>query len=552
MAKNYPSIGEYNQLILKQGGNAFKSLYNISLIPSRTTPFKYYLFGSGAFAAVFKGSLHGTNYAIRCFLTAENETIIRYKTICNHLDEIEASWKTECEFIENEISINGNSYPILKMEWLNGFLINRFVSNHLSDNSILTELQIKLISVSNDLEKHKIGHGDIQSGNIIITGPSSNFQVKLIDYDGMYVPALANKKSIEKGRSEFQHPKRTVNNFSPEMDRFSFWVMITALEALKVDKTLWREVMQGGFNTGDNFLFTIQDFLNPNQSNLFNRLYNLNSASLNYYLDKLKWFCNSEYSVVTKPSLSGQSSSSTSYIATDHQKYVPYNESKVKQITTPIPTPQIEPSISSQNNSKDDFIGKLILIVLIIGTFLIVYYALYNSSNNHLESTNNTSTVDTYIGVDTTMAVDTAQVYDDNTMAVDTVMPENSTNNIVVKATPDNNVIVSDEDYSALDVSNFFLSSLDNRKYEDAWNFTYNPKWERKGKDWFCSSQAYGGINNIELYEIIEVSNYGDEAVIFAKYYAEDIYNGNGTYSQNFILKKYDKKWLITDIRNIR
>lgn len=323
MTKNYPTIGEYNQLIQKKGGSAFRSLNGINLIPSRTSPIKVYLFGSGAFAAVFKGSLNGRTYAIRCFLSAEEETINRYKSICNYLKNIHSSWKTECEFIENEISISGNSFPILKMEWMNGLLINQFVSNHLSENNVLTELQAQLVSVSEDLERNKIGHGDIQCGNIIISGTSNNFQIKLIDYDGMYIPDLAYKKSIEKGRSEFQHPKRTVNNFSPEMDRFSFWVMITALEALKLDKTLWREVMQGGFNTLDNFLFTIQDFLNPNQSNLFNRLYNLNSTALNYYLDKLRYFCNSEYSAITKPVLSGQNSNSTSFIPIEHQKYVP-------------------------------------------------------------------------------------------------------------------------------------------------------------------------------------------------------------------------------------
>ncbi|MGV8877567.1 MAG: hypothetical protein ACOH2A_00920 [Sphingobacteriaceae bacterium] len=323
MAITYPTIGEYNQLIQKKGGNAFRSLFGISLIPSRTTPIKVYLFGSGAFAAVFKGSLNGTNYAIRCFLTAEEETINRYKLICDYLKGINVSWKTDCEFINNEISINGSSYPILKMEWLNGLLINQFVSNHLSDNSILSELQKKLVAISDDLEKHKIGHGDLQCGNIIITGTATNFQVKLIDYDGMYVPALAYKKSIEKGRSEFQHPKRTMNNFNPEMDRFSIWIMITAIEAIKLDKTLWREVMQGGFNTLDNFLFTIQDFLNPNQSKLFNQLYNLNSSSLNYYLDKLKCYCNSEYSVVTKPVLLGHTLNSTNYIPTDQEKFFP-------------------------------------------------------------------------------------------------------------------------------------------------------------------------------------------------------------------------------------
>lgn len=323
MAKSYPTIGEYNQLIQQKGGNAFKSLRSISLIPSRTIPIKVYLFGSGAFAAVFKGNINGSNYAIRCFLTAEDETISRYKIICDYLKNIQSSWKTDCEFLEDEIQLNGNAYPVLKMEWVNGVLINQFVSNYIADNNVLNELQKKLVVISDDLEKHKIGHGDLQCGNIIVTGTSSNFQVKLIDYDGMFVPNLVHKKAIEKGRTEFQHPKRTMNNFNAEMDRFSFWVMITALEALKIDKTLWREVMQGGFNTLDNFLFTIQDFLNPNQSKLFNRLYNLNSSSLNFYLDKLKSFCISDYSIISKPVLSGQNSILQSDIPHEHQKYIP-------------------------------------------------------------------------------------------------------------------------------------------------------------------------------------------------------------------------------------
>ena len=323
---NYPSIGEYNQVIQKRGGNCFRSLNGINLIPSRTTPIKVYLFGSGAFAAVFKGSINGSTYAIRCFLSAENETIERYKRICKYVSQLNSTWKTECEFIDNEITVNGRTYPVLKMEWINGVLINEFISQNLSNNNVLSELQNKLISISEDLEKNKVGHGDLQCGNIVISGYSSNFQVKLIDYDGMYVPELAFKKSIEKGRSEFQHPKRTLNNFNPEMDRFSFWVMLTSLEALKIDKTLWREVMQGGFNTLDNFLFTIQDFLNPNQSPLFNRLYKLNSSNLNFYLDKLKWFCSNDYSVITKPSSVGKDLKQGIEIPTEHHSYIPNNK----------------------------------------------------------------------------------------------------------------------------------------------------------------------------------------------------------------------------------
>lgn len=332
MAKNYPTIGEYNQLLQKNGGSAFRILNGINLTPSRTSPIKVYLFGSGAFAAVFKGSINGSNYAIRCFLTADDETINRYKIICDYLKSVRSDWKTDCEFLDNEIKYNGNLYPVLKMEWLNGVLINQFVSNNISDNHVLNELQKKLVAISDNLEKNKIGHGDLQCGNIIISGTSTNFQIKLIDYDGMYVPYLENKKAIEKGRSEFQHPKRTYNNFNPEMDRFSFWVFITAIEALKIDKTLWIEVMQGGFNTLDNFLFTVQDFLNPNQSALFNRLYSLNSSVLNFYLDKLKSFCFGDYQSITKPELFGQSSTYNNNFSRDNKIFKPTNFEAVDKI----------------------------------------------------------------------------------------------------------------------------------------------------------------------------------------------------------------------------
>lgn len=376
MTKSFPTIGDYNQLIQQKGGNAFMFLRSISFIPSRTAPIKVFLFGSGAYAAVFKGSINSSNYAIRCFLTAEDETIRRYKIICDHLKSIQSEWKTDCEFLDNEIQFNGKLYPVLKMEWLNGGLINQFVSKNISENNVLNELQKKLVAISYNLEKNKVGHGDLQCGNIIITGTSANFQIKLIDYDGMYVPDLVYKRAIEKGRSEFQHPKRTFNNFNPEMDRFSFWVFITALEALKIDKTLWREVMQGGFNTLDNFLFTVQDFLNPNQSPLFNRLYKLNSSVLNFYLDKLKSLCFGDYHSITKPELFGQTSTYRNDLSRESNTFNPTNIETVDK-TISINKYKIISNISSASVltstfqklgftpleiEKSQFEGKVILI----------------------------------------------------------------------------------------------------------------------------------------------------------------------------------------------
>src|SRR5690606_28086079 len=248
-----------------------------------------------------------------CFLSIEQENINRYQSICSFLKTINEKWKTDIDFLNNEIEVKGNRYPVLIMEWIDGVLINQFVTDNLHNNNILSELQNQLVEISDSLESHQIGHGDLQCGNIIVQKIGSNFQVKLIDYDGMYISQFENSQSLENGRSEFQHPKRTKLDFSPTMDRFSFWVMLTALEALKYDKSLWREVMQGGFNTLDNFLFTIKDFTNPFQSNLFNRLKQLNSNSVNFYTEKLKQFCLNDLNSVEKPFLFGESEKTTTF-----------------------------------------------------------------------------------------------------------------------------------------------------------------------------------------------------------------------------------------------
>lgn len=303
MKINFPSIGEYNQAIQHNGSRVFNTLQNCVIIPSKTFPIKVFLYGSGAYAVVFKATNNGKNIAIRCFLSTEQENIDRYREICAYLSTIDASWKVETTFLENEILIKGKQYPALTMDWIEGVLLNQFITENLNNNAVLTALQNQLVAVSDNLEKNNIGHGDLQCGNIIVQKNFDSFQVKLIDYDGMFIPNFKGMKNLESGRSEFQHPKRTPNDFSPTIDRFSFWVMLTALEALKFNKQLWKEVMQGGFNTLDNMLFVIQDFIAPKQSKLFQRLQQINQPSLEFYTKKLVNFCSSNLNSIEKPCL---------------------------------------------------------------------------------------------------------------------------------------------------------------------------------------------------------------------------------------------------------
>ncbi len=284
----FPTLSEYNKTIQVQGANAFRTLNNIFFIPARTTPIKIYSFGSGSFAVVFKALENNKEIAIRCFIGTDIDYVERYRKIDSYLKTIKENWKTNIQFLENEIEINGKFFPVVKMDWVEGKLLDRFLNSNLQNNETLSELQKQIFKTSRNLEKNKIAHGDIQCGNIIIKEVNGKPKIKLIDYDGMYIPDFQGEKQIERGRSEFQHPNRNSFVFNEEIDRFSFWVILCALEALKFDKTLWKEIMQGGFNTLDNLLFVANDFNNPNQSKLFNRLERLNQPSLNFYLDKLK------------------------------------------------------------------------------------------------------------------------------------------------------------------------------------------------------------------------------------------------------------------------
>ncbi|MBC5772768.1 protein kinase family protein [Pontibacter sp. KCTC 32443] len=300
----FPTIAEYNQVIKTHGTDAFRSLHGLSFVPSRTLPVKIYSYGSGAYAVVFKAKAQSKEYAIRCFISADNETLDRYRSISNYLEGINESWCTEIEILEDEIDVHGRYYPVVKMEWVNGQLLNKYISDNLHNDTILTKLQEQIVKVSDSLEKHSIGHGDIQCGNVLVTKDSSgNPVIKLIDYDGLYIPEFANKTNLEHGRSEFQHPKRTQAYYNEKIDRFSFWVILCALEALKYDKSLWLEVMQGGYNTLDNLLFTGEDFKNFRNSKLVQRLYNLNKPALSFYLNSLEYFCKSPVSSVDKPIL---------------------------------------------------------------------------------------------------------------------------------------------------------------------------------------------------------------------------------------------------------
>ena len=283
---NYPLISEYENEIRKNGSSILNLPDAYEFIPSKTSPIKIFSFGSGAFAGIFKirNSKSGKEYALRCFLSGgKQENINRIENISNYLENFSVDWLCKNTLHKEGIKIKGNLYPIILLEWSHGQKLNDYVSFIINDNQKISELQNKLVELSHDLEAKDIAHGDIQSGNVLVEQANNGgIKLKLVDYDAMYIPTLKGEQAIEKGHPSFQHPKRNMSDYNPLIDRFSFWLLLTSLEALKYNKDL-----RGVFNDEDNFLFKSKDLLNPQSSELVRRLRNINERSLNFYLDNL-------------------------------------------------------------------------------------------------------------------------------------------------------------------------------------------------------------------------------------------------------------------------
>jgi serine/threonine protein kinase len=189
---------------------------------------------SGNFAIVYVIETWLSVKAVKCFIKEHSEQYRRYEAISECLARLQSPYFVEFEYILNGIKLKGGQYPVLKMDWVSGDLLYSYIEKNIADSAKLMFLAERWREMAVSLHRSGIAHGDLQHGNVII----HNEQIKLIDYDGMYVHALANLKATESGVRHFQHPSRS-DQFGPYLDNFSHWIIYTTLVALSLDPSLW-------------------------------------------------------------------------------------------------------------------------------------------------------------------------------------------------------------------------------------------------------------------------------------------------------------------------
>ncbi|HEX7315488.1 MAG TPA: Ada metal-binding domain-containing protein [Pyrinomonadaceae bacterium] len=220
---------------------------------------------SGQFAYVFKlnpGDGGGETLAVRCFRGFLGDREERYRALDAQLNASRIAALPQFKYLSKGILVAGRRYPVLVMEWVEGPTLDVYLDEAVGRREALLHLADEWVKLMGELHEAGIAHGDLQHGNIIVEGG----RLRLVDLDGMFVPALEGFKASEVGHQHYQHPARDVAHFSSGTDNFSALVVYLSLISLAERPELWRE------HHDENLLFTRADFADPEASALFPKI----------------------------------------------------------------------------------------------------------------------------------------------------------------------------------------------------------------------------------------------------------------------------------------
>ncbi|SFP08633.1 Serine/threonine protein kinase [Actinomadura madurae] len=219
----------------------------------------------GGFASVFRVvSADGRkSWAVKCFLRPTAELSDRYRAIEARLADVGDYWKVGFGYDpEGLFHLPENRWvPVLKMTWVNGTRLIPWLEDRLGDAAALRRMALEFTNVIGSLERAGIAHGDLQHGNIIVVAGD---RIRLVDYDGMYVPALKGFRMPECGVPHYQPPDRGERGyFGPAADRFSARVIRLGIRAVAADPGLWDRLHE---TDGEYLILRNTDFAEPERS----------------------------------------------------------------------------------------------------------------------------------------------------------------------------------------------------------------------------------------------------------------------------------------------
>lgn len=151
------------------------------------------------------------------------------------------------------------------MDWVEGKTLDKYLRENLDDKYALEMLAYRFSQLAQWLIPQSFAHGDLKPDNILVRFDGS---MVLVDYDGMYVPAMNGQKSRELGSPDFRHPFRTEEYFNEHIDNFPLVSILLSLIAISRYPRLLEE-----YGAIDRLLFSERDYVDIDNNPVINKLF---------------------------------------------------------------------------------------------------------------------------------------------------------------------------------------------------------------------------------------------------------------------------------------
>src|SRR2546425_946077 len=95
---------------------------------------------SGNFAVVYQLTTIKRIFAARCFIRPVTDQQKRYEELSRHLSGFSLQALVDFSYLPEGIRVRGRGYPLVRMEWVAGQQLHRYVAAHLSQGDHLKQL----------------------------------------------------------------------------------------------------------------------------------------------------------------------------------------------------------------------------------------------------------------------------------------------------------------------------------------------------------------------------------------------------------------------------
>ena len=265
----YPLISEYLAAIREAKDNLDTLSHLVPVLDKYGEPYR----SSGAFAVVFKmkDEQTGKCYALKSFTEEQEGRAEAYRQIAEELEFVDSPYITSVKYLEKELFVDSNcedeEFPVLLMDWIEGETMETYVADNYTDTHAMAMLCYRFCKMAAWLRSQSFAHGDIKPDNIMVRPDGT---LTLVDYDGMFVPAMKGQKSPTIGTKDFSHPLRTIDDFDETIDDFALASIALSLKAISLNPSLLQT-----YGASDRLLFSAADYLDLSKSNTFTALQGL-------------------------------------------------------------------------------------------------------------------------------------------------------------------------------------------------------------------------------------------------------------------------------------